>query len=147
MVMVSNKNIDMVTTICSKAQMSIKRNRRQDDWGHGITAKDGDNPCFECGEMTSGRHHVVPVFRGGTKQLPLCAICHSNAEGINGVGFRPDLIKEALKKRRDAGLSLGRPGIDITKQARQLRVEGLSYKTIAGLLGVSVGKVFNTLNK
>lgn len=127
--------------------MDIKRNRRYDDWGHGITAKDGDNPCFECGELTSGRHHVVPVCRGGTKQLPLCPDCHSNAEGINGVGFRPDLIKEALQKRRDAGLTLGRPVMDITKQARQLRSEGLSYKAIAELLGVSVGKAFNALNR
>lgn len=126
--------------------MDIKRDRRRDDWGYGITAKDGDNPCFECGETTSGRHHVVPVCRGGTKQLPLCARCHSKAEGINGVGFRPDLIKEALQKRRNAGLSLGRPAIDITKQARQLRSEGLSYKAIAKLLGVSVGKAFNAVN-
>jgi len=147
MVMVSNKHIDVIEVICSKARMSIKRDRRQDAWGYGITAKDGDNPCFECGKITSGRHHVVPVCRGGTKQLPLCAGCHSNAEGINGIGFRPDLIKEALQKRRGEGLSLGRPAIDITAQARQLRSEGLSYKAIAKLLGVSVGKAFSAVNK
>lgn len=116
-------------------------NRRNDDWGYGLTAnKEGESQCFECGTMTNGRHHVVPVAKGGTKQLPLCPVCHSKAEGINGVGFRSDLIKEALTKRKERGLKLGRPTINIGDQVRELRAEGKSYKTIAKILGISVGK-------
>ena len=35
-----------------------------------------DQFCFECGKPSEFNHHVVPVSSGGTKTVPLCAICH-----------------------------------------------------------------------
>jgi len=32
--------------------------------------------CFECGEPAVLEHHVVPFSVGGTKTVPLCAVCH-----------------------------------------------------------------------
>ena len=64
--------------------------------------------------------------------------------------FEAELIRErtraglAAAKRR--GVRLGRPGFSIdVERARTLRAEGKSYRDIAKAMGVSVGKVHETL--
>ena len=54
--------------------------------------------------------------------------------------------KAGLDRARRAGKKLGRPGFDIdADRARGLREAGKSYRDIAAELGVSVGKVHETL--
>ena len=51
-------------------------------------------PCFECGALTSGSHHVVPRSRGGKRSLPLCVVCH----GISRVF--PELERQRFLEAR-----------------------------------------------
>jgi DNA invertase Pin-like site-specific DNA recombinase len=54
--------------------------------------------------------------------------------------------KAGLDRARRAGKKLGRPGFDLDEvRARALRDAGKSYRSIASDLGVSVGKVHETL--
>jgi len=32
--------------------------------------------CFECGDPAQANHYVVPKILGGTKEVPLCNLCH-----------------------------------------------------------------------
>jgi len=82
-------------------------NRRNDDFGHlPVNSKNENNPCFECGVMTKGKHHVVPVSKGGTKVIPLCEQCHNLIhEGLINSG----MIREGLRKAREKNIQLGAP--------------------------------------
>lgn len=76
-------------------------NRMSDDFGYmPLNSKRESNPCFECGLITKGKHHVVPVSRGGTKVIPLCQECHNLVhEGL----INRDLIMEGLRKASAKG--------------------------------------------
>lgn len=63
-------------------------------------------------------HHIVPIVLGGndilTNIIPLCDNCHNlihyNNTKNNNISHS-DLIKEGIKKRKEKGLSTGRPHI------------------------------------
>ena len=112
-----------------------------DAWGFFPTDRGSIQKCFECGELTTGRHHVVPRAKGGTKVLPLCVTCHETVHDSVGV-FRADLIRVGLERKRAAGWKLGRPRKvteDATRRALQLRRDGATIKAISLELGLSVG--------
>ncbi len=117
-------------------------NRRNDDFGHlPVNSKNENNPCFECGVMTKGKHHVVPVSKGGTKVIPLCEQCHNLIhEGLIISG----MIREGLRKAREKNIQLGAPrkiNQEKIDSAIKLRLEGKSFKEISKLLCLSVGSV------
>jgi hypothetical protein len=60
--------------------------------------------CFECGAPADHEHHVVPRSLGGTRTVPLCALCHGKAHGRER-GFRKtgELTKAALAAKRARG--------------------------------------------
>jgi hypothetical protein len=128
--------------------MAFGDKRARDLWGFywgGDTErpKSGlEYPCFECGVPTAGKHHVVPVSFGGTRQLPLCTICHQKVHGTQLFGS--EMIKAGLKKARKNGTRLGAP-LKITREQIkaivELREAGNSYHSIAENLGISVGRV------
>ena len=64
--------------------------------------------CFECGAPADHEHHVVPRSLGGTRTVPLCALCHGKAHGRER-GFRntPELTKAALARLKANGVQLG----------------------------------------
>ena len=113
--------------------------RRSDPWGYLPTTRAELQRCFECGEETTGRHHVVPVSLGGTKVIPLCTKCHNTVHSCSSI--QPELIKQGLKRAKQRGVRLGAPRISDSKvqQIVNLRKAGRSYKDIARLVGVSVG--------
>ena len=107
--------------------------------------------CFECGAPADHEHHVVPRSLGGTRTVPLCALCHGKAHGRER-GFRntPELTRAALAAKRSRGEATSHApygyrsedGVlvkDATEQAvvarvRALRAEGLSLRVIADAL-------------
>jgi hypothetical protein len=116
---------------------------RGDEFGYGLTAvKGGLNPCLECGVMTNGLHHVVPVSKGGKRQVPLCPVCHNLVHGCEVI--QGHLIKGGLERARDQGVRLGPPvklSLEVMEQVMVLRGEGLSMRRVAKRLGISVGSV------
>lgn len=134
--------------ITNGVHMSDKR-RRSDDFGFGVVAyKDRHNRCFECGEMTTGLHHVIPVVYGGTKQLPMCKLCHRKAHSV-GPTSQPEMVKKGLEKARLRGAKFGAP-VKVNEEAArtilEFRSEGKSMKAIAKLVGLSVGSVHKVIN-
>lgn len=112
-----------------------------DAWGFLPGDRGSIQKCFECGDLTTGRHHVVPRSKGGTKVLPLCVRCHEIVHGDGGV-FRADLIRLGIQRKRSAGWQPGRPRKvteDATRRALQLRRDGATIKAIALELGLSTG--------
>ena len=73
--------------------------------------------CFECGsEEDIHHHHVVPKSLGGTKTIPLCSKCHSLVHSRD-LTRSTNLIKEAHKARRRAGLVCGHPPYGFSRGA------------------------------
>lgn len=69
--------------------------------------------CFECGEVSNLHdHHVVPRSRGGTRTVPLCEGCHSKAHHRKKNMNTSTLTREALQRRKEAGVKLGNPNIE-----------------------------------
>ena len=64
--------------------------------------------CFECGAPADHEHHVVPRSLGGTRTVPLCALCHGKAHGRER-GFRNtrELTRAALARLKADGVQLG----------------------------------------
>lgn len=69
------------------------------------------NECFECGEETEARHHVVPRVLGGTKTIPLCQKCHDIVHSDRPVRRTSvsELTKEGLRKAKLRGVKFGNP--------------------------------------
>lgn len=106
--------------------------------------------CFECGDIATENHHVIPKILGGTKTIPLCSPCHSK---VHGFGKRRDnikrLTKEGLAKKKERGertgqipfgFELDEDGIHLRENEYEqeiisivlsLRESGLTYKKIA----------------
>lgn len=67
--------------------------------------------CFECSDLASEMHHVIPQSRGGTKTVPLCGACHDLVHDRMR-GRRDDisaLTSAALQAKKARGERLGRP--------------------------------------
>lgn len=127
--------------------------RSSDMFGYGLEGlyKSKPNRCFECGVLTMGKHHVVPIALGGTRQLPLCQDCHSIVHGDKpNTVFRSDLIKVGLASRRKNGHRLGAP-IKVTKElidrCGEMRILKMSIAKIAKATGLSVGSVHNIVKR
>ncbi len=56
--------------------------------------------CFECDGHATEEHHIIPKSLGGTKTVPLCAICHAKVHGLQNTG-RADLAPELTKRGLD----------------------------------------------
>jgi len=68
--------------------------------------------CFEC-EKTEDQieihnHHVIPKSKGGIKTVPLCCECHGLVHGKKMMNMG-NLIKKALKERKEKGLPVSHP--------------------------------------
>ena len=116
------------------------------DFGYlPVNSKYQPNPCFDCGKETMGRHHVVPVSKGGTKVIPLCEGCHNKVhEGLILAG----LIRDGLQRARENGKILGAPRKltpGIIERITSLRNAGMSIKKISDCTNVSVGSVHSVL--
>ena len=66
--------------------------------------------------------------------------------------FEREIIRErviaGIRRAQSRGKQLGRPRVSVDlKRARQLRLAGWSFRAIAAELGVSVGKVHQSLRK
>jgi hypothetical protein len=123
-------------------------NRNNDDFGYmPMNSKKESNPCFECGVITKGKHHVVPVSRGGTKVIPLCETCHNL---VHGGLINSGMIREGLRKAAARGKKLGAPvkiSPEKLKTIKEMRSSGLAYSEIAIKLDCSVGTVSNAMKK
>ena len=118
------------------------KERINDKFGYGLehytNKARGIYPCFECGRATDGRHHVVPVLRGGKRQLPLCSVCHGKVHAKEME--TSSLIKEGLEKAKQRGVRLGRPVIQIPDEAiYEHYKESNSIRQTAAYFGISVG--------
>lgn len=80
--------------------------------------------CFECGAPASDEHHVVPQVLGGTQTVPLCYRHHRLVHGKDAPAdvTTSALVREGLKKAREAGTWMGRPpyGYTVTRRERML---------------------------
>lgn len=118
------------------------RDKRYDDpWGYLPDNRKRYQKCFECGELTTGRHHVVPVCLGGTKQIPLCKDCHKKVHKSISLS---DLVKAALLEKKKKGESLGPPlkiRVEVIDSAIKMRRNGATIRKIADELDLSIGSV------
>ena len=118
-------------------------------WGHGldyITKPNRQNahPCFECGEETTGQHHVVPYSKGGRRVVPMCTSCHGKVHGLQM--DHTELVKAGMEKSRARGVRFGRKKVIDGHKAYDIREmrkgkKPVAYNKIAEKLGISVGAV------
>ena len=59
--------------------------------------------CFDCDEIATHNHHVVPKSKGGRATVPLCANCHAKAHNRDAL----KLAEAAWAKRKRAGKVYG----------------------------------------
>lgn len=125
-----------------------RSNNILEPWGFLPIDRKGFQACFECGEISTGRHHVVPVCKGGTKVIPLCLSCHAKVhEGLN-MGLA-EMIKQGIVESRAKGRAHGAPRKvtgDVAASLDALRAQGLAYRRIAQSVGLSLGTVWNYFN-
>jgi hypothetical protein len=127
------------SSVSSENRKAMSRNK--DDWGYLPFNRAQVQRCFECGETTTERHHVVPVSCGGTKVIPLCVDCRNKAHADR---LRPDLIRPSLEKGRQAGWRLGRPrkvNDEIIRSILDLRSQFLTIREISEQLHLSTSTV------
>ena len=61
--------------------------------------------CFECDEPADHQHHVVPRSMGGTRTIPLCALCHAT---VHDTGITTsDLTARAMRAKAARGEYIG----------------------------------------
>ncbi len=103
--------------------------------------------CFECGRLTTNRHHIIPVSRGGRNTIPLCPLCHRKAHNEDGeTCYKSELILEGLARARAVGVKLGAP-VKHCEPLLPLYNKGMSLRQIAKRVGLSVGGVHKKLKK
>ena len=59
--------------------------------------------CFDCDQIATHNHHVVPKSKGGRATVPLCATCHAKAHNRDALA----LAEAAWAKRKRAGKVYG----------------------------------------
>ncbi len=116
------------------------------------------NECFECGAPAQHHHHVVPRSLGGTRTVPLCALCHGKAHGRER-GFRntSELTRAALADLKANGVKLGGEGLgwrrteetDVAGRQCIVRVDD-EAETVARIValrgeGLSLRRIADTL--
>jgi hypothetical protein len=92
--------------------------------------------CFECGRAGDIPHHVVPFSLGGTRTVTLCGKHHELAHGGDGkASDNSTLVRRALKKLRDSGITFGRIpyGYEVRKDKRGIK-KGQEYRWLVGML-------------
>ncbi len=112
-----------------------------------------NNKCFECGDMTTFNHHVVPRSVGGKKTIKLCIKCHAKVHNINNCMDISQLTKNALLKKKKNkerisgkipyGYDLAANGINLKNNLKEQKIiadiikmkfAGISFPKIAKLL-------------
>lgn len=65
--------------------------------------------CFECGELATEDHHVIPESFGGTKTVPLCGRCHNLVHdgNWNRRDNHSELTRQGIQRAKDKGIKLG----------------------------------------
>lgn len=111
--------------------------------------------CFECGDIATENHHIIPKILGGIKTIPLCSKCHSK---VHNLGERRDnistLTKIGLEKKKiknerigqiPFGYKLHKNNINIIEdeyeqsiinKVLELKRKGLSYSKISEQLKI-----------
>ena len=98
------------------------------------------NQCFDCEELATVSHHVVPVVLGGKATVRLCQECHEKVHDLNGSKISlSELVKIGLQKAKERGVKLGRKRL-LTKEERSLvkaihKNTGMSLRKIAEIFG------------
>ena len=99
-------------------------------------------PCFECGAEAVENHHVVPRVLGGTRTVPLCAVCHGKAHAMER-GDHCRLTVLGIKLARERGVKIGHPSLPVEKIERAIaalsRVPRPTLRAVVAEVGVSLG--------
>ena len=115
---------------------------------HTILKESTMKPCFECGELTTGRHHVVPRSKGGTKTVPLCLSCHRKVHEKEITHI--ELLRSGMEKARASGVKFGRP-TRITDTMRNmvedLYDKGYTIRKISSVIHLSLGSIHKILKE
>lgn len=77
--------------------------------------------CFECGrsDIEIQNHHVVPKSLGGTKTVPLCAVCHGKIHGLKGLSSG-ELSRVGIRERQKLGFHQGQVPYGFRVQFKRL---------------------------
>ncbi len=57
------------------------------------------NKCFECDNIATENHHVIPQSMGGKRTVPLCPKCHGLVHGITRNDNLAELIRRGIEKK------------------------------------------------
>lgn len=84
--------------------------------------------------------------------ITVCSFHHNILHGIMKFqkANHSEMIKEALNKARDNGITLGRPTVldnDMRGKVLELRKNGMGIKSIAKQLSIGVGTIYKVLPK
>ena len=112
--------------------------------------------CAVCGTKEDlQQHHIVPIALSGKNRTPndeTITVCSYHHDVIHGVmkdrkGYQHhELIRDSLKKRKDAGLPMGRPK-SITKEkieaVLELIAKGVGVREICRRLKIGSATYYN----
>jgi hypothetical protein len=112
--------------------------------------------CAVCGTKEDlHQHHIVPIALSGKNRTPkdeTITVCSYHHDVIHGVmkdrkGYQHhELIRDSLKKRKDAGLPMGRPK-SITKEkieaVLELIAKGVGVREICRRLKIGSATYYN----
>ncbi|HSX78328.1 MAG TPA: hypothetical protein VLQ80_07155 [Candidatus Saccharimonadia bacterium] len=107
--------------------------------------------CFECNGEAHYNHHVIPRLAGGTKTVPLCALCH---EKVHSRAFTMN-HGELTKRGQDAARELGRlPGrkAKLSEDDKELvrvimRQSSPNVSALAKRLGVHRATIYRAIHE
>ena len=84
-----------------------------------------ETTCFECGDVATENHHVIPRSLGGTKTVPLCATCHGRVhDGLKRRDGHARLVRDALAAYKARGGKLGASLPECRNLTQAARVDG-----------------------
>lgn len=105
--------------------------------------------CATCGRdvIEYHQHHILPRAIGGTDLITnivyICEVCHGKIHELYMVHHNK-LVRNGLHTAKCNGKKLGPPTkvtADIIEYIRQARDSGMSFKSIASELSLSVGTI------
>lgn len=112
-----------------------------------------EGECFECDAPAEHHHHVVPASLGGSRTVPLCALCHAT---IHDTGITTsDLTSRALRNKAARGEYTGGPvtyGYRVSADGVSLEIDDYEQAVIGEirrlrLLGISLRKIADKLSE